>query len=112
MENKKVELSLMERFSLIQILPTEGKFEDLIVSEDIKSKIKITQDEIKEFEIRTEVVGDYISTKWNEEKINGKVWSYEFSSLESSLIKTLLKKISDSEKLNLSQLKLYKEFVL
>ena len=58
-----MKLSLKNRLILEAILPKEGKFETLIVVQDIRKKITITQEEIVGFEIKSTDNG---AISWNE----------------------------------------------
>jgi len=108
---KKINLSLNERMVVTGLVPTEGKFEDLIISEDIKAKVSITGSEVEEFEIKTVSNGEQSAIQWNVEKIGDKEWSYDFSELEKEMLKGALTKASEDGKLHVSQIALYKKFV-
>lgn len=102
-----MKLSLKNRLILEAILPKEGKFETLIVVQDIRKKITITQEEIVGFEIKSTDNG---AISWNEKWVKSEV-DIEFSEIETSEISKALKKKSDDEKLNIDDIELYKAFV-
>ena len=97
-------LTLKERFSLPSILPTQGGFTKLVIKNDIIDKIKITQEEIKEFEIESN--GQEV--KWNTTK--EKDLEVDFTELESNLIKECLSTLDKEEKLNDETFGLYNKF--
>jgi hypothetical protein len=104
----KTKLTLSDRMAIGVILPEEGKFEDLIVVEDIKDKVSIQQKELTDYEIQTLANG---AVAWSAEKTAGVTFPYEFTDKEKEVIKESLKKLNDSEKLHASHVTLYKTFV-
>ena len=103
----KVELNLLNRIVLPSILKNEGKFEEMIVVKDIKKKISITQEEVKNFEIFTTKEGNM---GWNEEG-SKKIFEYEFTELEEKAIKEGLNKLNNESKLTEDHIELYKLFI-
>ena len=62
-----LQLSLNERIDLQSVLPVKEGITTLIIIEDIKSKLKITQDEIVEFNIQdVQFPNGNTGIKWNE----------------------------------------------
>ena len=104
----EVKLKLSERLSLASILPGEGKFEDLIVVEDIKEKVSINQEELDLYEIQSLANG---SIAWSAEKTNGVTFDYSFTERESEMIKIALEKLDKEEKLHTGLIELYRLFV-
>ena len=103
----KKKLKLGERISLGSILPGEGKFEELIIREDINKKIEITQKELEKHKIRTLDNG---MIAWSAEA-NELDFSYSFTDKEEKMIKDSLTKLSESGKLQVGHMELYKAFV-
>lgn len=99
-------LSLRDRLILPSILPTEGSFTKIVIKNDILDKVKITQEEITEFEIKSNEENN--SVNWNQTK--EKPLDVSFSGLESNLIKECLENLSNEEKLNDETFSLYKLF--
>ena len=106
--SKKKDLGISDIMSIVNLLPQEGRFEDLIIADDIKKKCQITQKEIKDFEIKSVVRDNQVMMQWNDDT---KKWSYSFTDAENGIISKLLKKASDEEKLGAHHLDLYKMFV-
>lgn len=101
-----MQLTFLERVLLSNLLPREGKFETLLILEDVRKKIEVTQDEVKKYDVKT--VDNMI--QWNPEGAKS-TFDIEFTEAESNAIKDIFKKLSDSEKLSTEQLPLYKMFV-
>ena len=96
--------SVLHRIQLGQVLPSKGTFEDLIIREDILDKVKITQEEITEFEIKT--IENRL--QWNGEK--AKDIEIELTNAETEHVKKALKDLSEKKELDASYLSLYKLF--
>jgi len=109
MKNKKTyELNLLDRISIPQVLPDKGSIEKAIICEDIREKIRITQDELKNTELKTYEDGHMT---WNESKdVPLKV---TFTELETELIASGFKKLNKEESIPTAKgfIKLYKMFV-
>jgi hypothetical protein len=101
-----MKLTLKDRIILPNIFPTEWKFETLIILEDIKKKLQITQKEVEEFEIKTE----WQSIKWNNKWVT-KQFDIEFTEIEITTLWDIFKKLSDEWKLSIDFLELYKLIV-
>ena len=102
-----ITLKLIDRIFISDRLPKVGKFEDLIVIQDIKGKISITQEEIEKHKIRTEITNGLSSMKWEHTE---DTFDYDFTDLEKGMIAKILKQISDAEALPEDVLELYKKF--
>lgn len=102
-----MQLSLQERAVLQFLLPSQGSFTDLLCREDLIAKVKLTQEDIEEFDIKSLPSG---GIAWSEEKAEGKTWEVEISELEKNAIKAQLKKLSEDKKLGAEHLTLAKEF--
>lgn len=102
----KTTLSLSDRINLVNVLPQEGTWDKLTISEDVEDKIKITQKEIEEYEIKVHPT----HVAWGEKGGNAK-WDYNFNTLEIELIEESLKNLESSGKLNKQIKNLYKMFV-
>lgn len=103
-----MKLTLLQRMILPTILPSKGKYEDLILKDDIVEKVKITQEEVKSFNIRTEQVGDKFQTLW--EDPDKTEFEYTFTELEMNLIKRNLDNLQKNEELTDETKGLYKLF--
>jgi len=99
-----MKLTISDKILLGTIFPTEAKYESLICIRDIKEKIKITQEDIKKFNIQTLENG---SVSW---KMNEKTFDYNFTDMEKNTILSALKKLDEQEKLTEQLLSLCKLF--
>jgi len=99
-----MKLNLLERILVLNILPAKGSFTDLIIKEDVAKKVAVTQDEIKELEIKSDDKGLH----W---KQTDKVWDIDFKDLEKDLIKKQLKELDEKKELTGDHLTLYRLFV-
>ena len=102
-----MKLSLVNRIILSSSLPKEGKFETLIILEDVKNKVKITQEELAEYEIKSLETG---GLSWNEKGVSAEL-EVTFTEAEKGEIVKILKKMSEEEKLTTDHVPLYKLFV-
>ena len=101
-----MKLTLKERILTVNVFPAEGSYEDLIVRKDAIEKIGLTQEEIKDFEVKTLDGG---GLQWNEEGAS-KEFEIKLSTLEKEYVKKHLKKLSDQEKLTVDLLEIYGKF--
>jgi len=100
-----MELAPLDRLSVINSLPREGKFEDLIIFKDITKKVEFTQKEIIDWEIRTDDTGAIL---WNDKAKSIKV---EFTDAEKVLIKSTFKNLSDEGKMKTFMIDLYQALI-
>lgn len=101
-----MKLKLLDRIILKGLLRTEGSFIDLTIRKDLVEKIDISQEEIKEFEIKT--VGN--SLEWSTEA-SEKEFEYDLTDLETNAVVEQLKKLDKEEKLSSDHMNLYALFV-
>lgn len=80
-------LSLKDRLNFVLLFPEKGNIIQQILVADISKKVSLTQDEIKEFELKQE--GTVL--KWNEEK--AKDIEVEFTEAELNLLKEQIKEL-------------------
>lgn len=104
---KGTELTLTERILLPHVFLKERNFKTLVLQEDILNKIKITQDEIKKYQI--EAIGN--GAKWNQAGTKA-VLTVAFTELEKNEISLGLKDLDEKQKLTADFISLYKKFVL
>ncbi len=101
-----MKLTLLEKVLLPQILPQEGNIKSLIILKDLRKKIELTQDDIKDYSIE---VLDNGSVKWNEAGVNAE-FEIEFTELEKEEVKRIISKLDKEEKLPSSLLNLAQLF--
>ena len=97
-------MNILDRIQLLNIIPSEWSFEDLIIFEDITKKVNFSQKEITDYGIKT-------LENWNLRWDKDKDKKLDFTEAEKNLIKGILKKKSEEKKLSRSYLSLYKTFV-
>jgi hypothetical protein len=102
----KITLTLQDRIVMPTVLPERGSFEDMIIREDIREKVQLSQKETSKYKIIQDKETGYLS--WVESDDS---FDYEFTELEENLIIKNLKEMSDNKKLTSSHLGLYKKFV-
>lgn len=101
-----IELKFGERLFLLGALPKKGKEEKMIVSRDFKNKIKITQDEIVKYDLKTNEQG-YLTWKLELDKDTIKV---ELTQLEELFLKDLLSSLNKEENLQEEILDFYLKY--
>lgn len=101
-----MELLLLERIMLTNMLPSTGKFEDMIIRKDVLDKIAVKQDEIKTYDVRSSDKG---GIQWNEAGATYTIM-VELTEMEKHFVQKTLKKVSDDEKLPAECVELYKKF--
>ena len=102
--SKKVNFSIAERISILNIMPDKDNFERLIIREEILEKVKLKINEIDKYDIQTTEKG----ITWNDD---GATFGYTFNKTESNYIRDNLKKLSEENKLEAGLLRIYKTFV-
>jgi len=128
----KVELTVLDRATLLQSLPESGDFLTLKILRKMKEKLSLTEEEIKFFDLKyvyTCIEDSSILhslTPINCPKCNkpmqmggGVIWNpqvkqdieMEFNEMEESIIQSSLKKLNDSKQLTEKHLSLYEMFV-
>jgi len=100
-----MKLNLMERLTLLQILPKEGSYVTLKVIRDLQSELAPNEDEFIEFEIKQE--GEKAS--WNEKGREEK--EIELGIKSEELIKDALERLDRDKKLTFQHLSLFAKFI-
>lgn len=100
----KVKFTIKDRIVLPPILPSQGSYSDMIVRRDLIEKITLTQEELTEFEIKTE---DNRIT-WNEEKQRD--FEIDLTELEYTLTKEALEKLDTNKEITDDFVELYGKF--
>lgn len=101
-----MKLLLSDRIILnfTDLLPKKGKFEEMVAVEDIAKKVKLTQEDFKKYNIRTNENGAIVCDSTEEE------FDYEFTELELAAIKKALKNAEEKGELFRDYLHLYRLF--
>lgn len=103
-----MKLTFKERIIIPNILPKKGGFDDLIVKDDLKNKIVITQNEMDKYDLQTLPNGEVRFKK------EGEIDELEFplTTRETSMISEVLKKMNEEKTLDDELISLYKKFIL
>lgn len=101
-----MKLTILERLNIKTLLPAQGNFETLIISQDIAKKVTITQEEVKEYEMKTEAE----NIVWNEKGVTSEK-EIEFTDAEKLKISEFIQKKNSENALTESHISLYKKFI-
>jgi len=102
-----MKLTVIERIQISSLLPTEGSFVKLQTARNILTSIKFSEKEISLLEMK-DVENGQISWRTDKEEIK----EIDFSDNQKELIKSILVKLDQDEKLPNSLFDLYTTFVL
>ena len=100
-----MQLKLIERFTILQILPKEGNFATLNIIRKLQEALATTEEEFKEFGIVQE--GD--QTKWNEKGLEER--EIKMGEKASDIIVEALEKLDKEKKLTPQHMSLYTKFI-
>jgi len=98
-----MKLNVLERITLLQVLPTEGSYITFKLLMDLKSALAFNEKEIKDFSI-SEKEGR-ITWKKSEEK------DVEIGEKTREIIEVALKKLDESGKVNEQNITLFEKFI-
>ena len=104
-------LNVLERSTLLGILPKEGNIITLRLNRELTGKVGLSAEDFATFEIKTvqdEKDPEKSWTSWNAKGSAPTV--IVFADAEVKLIKKELKKLDDAGKLNLDMMSLYDKF--
>jgi hypothetical protein len=104
-----MKLTLLQRIQLAPFIPTKGSYTDLVIAEDLRKKINLTQDEISTNKIEV-MPGD--NGKSQVQIATNIETEIEFTELEFNLVKGELEKLEKTKTLEAYLLPLYRLFVL
>lgn len=101
-----VKLNVLERLSVLQILPQESDFATLKIVRGLQEQVGLAEEEYKEYEIKLEN-GSY---SWNEK---GRVEKeFELGEVSANIIKDQLKEINKAKKVTGRIMTLYEKFMI
>ena len=92
-----MKLSIGERVTFEKLFPKEANFTDAVLVMDIRNKVKIVQDEVAKYEIKSE--GNLMS--WNDATYAIDV---NFTKLEHELLKKSIEKMDRESKIEVSEI--------
>jgi len=100
-----MKLNILERFTILQILPKEGNFVTLNIVRDLQKSLAPSEEEFKEFEIKQ--VGE--QTTWNEKGIVDK--EIKIGEKSTDIIIEALEKLDKENKLTPQHMSVYEKFI-
>jgi hypothetical protein len=100
------EMTIPERLYTMGILPKEGSFITLRLVRELNNKLGFSAEELSEFEIKEEEG----LVKWNT-KGNTPV-NIDFAESELDVIKIELKKLNDTDRLNMNLFSIYEKLFM
>ena len=100
-----MKLNVIERLTILQILPRETDFSALKLIRDLNDKVGLSADDFKKFDVKT----DNGQVKWNKEGI--KEVEIELKEKECDILVEALKGLDKQKKLSQCHLSLYEKFV-
>jgi hypothetical protein len=101
-----MELTILERILLLDILPKEANYVTLKIINDLKAELSFSEKELKDFEIK-ESEGRVV---WASKKAELK--KIEFGERTKEIICDTLKRLDESGKINNENITLYEKFIL
>lgn len=111
MTQKKVrviELTVKERAVLPSILPSQGDKLTQIMVRSLNEKVRFTESEIDELEMKSDASG----IRWNQKNAEGKLFKYEISDGEALILRDASKELDSSKKVNQDNLSLVEKIDL
>ena len=90
---------------LLAALPTESDFVTFRILMDLKSQVSFSEEEIKDFDIKQN--GGQVT--WDAKKAKNK--KFEFGEKAKDIIKSALKKLDETKKINEQNASLYEKFM-
>lgn len=106
----KYKLSVNDRFALLQILPSQGSYIDMLLVRQVEKDISFSKEEIEVLRIRPNQLGELTWDKKGEEDIGLK--EIEINETTFALVNSILKTLSEQKKLIKAAINLYKTFVV
>jgi len=103
---KKINLSIQNRIILYGLLPKTGSPLFLMTVEDLTNKIKFSQTEINDYEIKDNIKDEKVYTTWNELGLNY-IIDIELSQNEIEVINKIIKDLGENFPIEL--LNIYKQ---
>jgi len=100
-----MELSVLERFLALQLLPEKGDFTTLRTVQEARTNLSLTEEEVKEFELKSEEGRMSWNAKGSEPR------EIELSKGAIKLISDALIALNEKKELKEGQLSLYEKFV-
>ena len=100
-----MKLNVLERLTLLQILPKESNFATLMIVKNLTSSLGLSEADYKEFEVKQEESQIIWNQKGNEER------EIKIGEKATDIIIESLKKLDEEKKLTEQHFSLYEKFV-
>lgn len=103
----ELNLTIYERITIPQYFPEKANFSEAIIYEDLREKLKITQEDIVKYSINSKEN----TIEWNSTEDIGE--RFVFTDLELKLVRKILKGLDESAQIPTDSrfIKLYKKFI-
>ena len=104
-------LNVLERSTLLGILPKEGNIITLRLNRELTGKVGLSAEDFANFEIKTTQDPKDPDKSWTSWNAKGSApTDIDFADVEVGLVRTELKKLDTAGKLNESMISLYEKF--
>lgn len=111
MEKKSIikELTLLERIMIVEILPTEGSWQEMKIVRDLGEMLYPTKEEEEKYEIKTTRIGNKIVTVWNDEAKAAR-FNIEFREVENDIIAKAIRDRERDKRITMELISVYDKF--
>ena len=96
-DTRTLNLSVWDRIKIVQFLPQRASFEDAVLAQDIKDNVELTQEEMSEYNVRSEGSAILWDQKGQEEK------PFQFTYLEMELLKKTIDEMSRKKEISVDE---------
>ena len=103
-----MELTVLERISLLGILPKESNFVTMKIANDLKKNLSFSEEELKELELKEDKETGFIN--WKQEADTGK--EVPIGEKATDIIVEGLEKLDSDKKLTAQFMSVYEKFVV
>lgn len=104
-------LKIAERFALLGVLPQEGNVITLRIIRELQSRLSLTEEEIKHYNVQNHALPDGGATiTWNPE-LSDEEKDVPIGEAATSIIKEQLRSLNSTNRLHVTMLPLYDKFV-
>jgi hypothetical protein len=105
-------LNLYERLAVLEYIPRNGHYADMVEVRKINELLSFTPEEIKEFDIRVGITQDGRPTfNWDEQKSASYLKDIPFTEWITTTVQTALRNIEAKGELPIQHLTLYEKFI-
>ena len=105
-----MKLTVMERITLMGILPQEGSYVTYKILSNLRQELSFSEKEIRDFEIKEALVGDTGRMNITWEATKAKEKHFELGLQAISIVKTALDKLEKEGKINAQNVSVYEKY--